>query len=58
MATDKGSSRNETWHWTNDKVGIVDYGVGWTHGLITKLVRASERNSVAVISNPTQANFP
>ena len=27
------------------------------HGLIAKSVRASERNSVIVGSNPTQANF-
>ena len=30
----------------------------WIHGLIAQLVRASERNSVVVGSNPTQANFP
>ena len=28
-----------------------------THGLIAQSVRASERNSVVVGSNPTQANF-
>ena len=28
-----------------------------THGLIAQLVRASERNSVVVGSNPTQTNF-
>ena len=31
--------------------------VSWTHGLIAQSVRASERNSVVVDSNPTQANF-
>ena len=29
----------------------------YTHGLIAQSVRASERNSVVVGSNPTQANF-
>ena len=31
--------------------------VSWTHGLISQSVRASERNSLVVGSNPTQANF-
>ena len=22
-ATDEGNSRNETWHWTNDKIGVA-----------------------------------
>ena len=31
--------------------------MSWTHGLITQSVRACERISVVVGSNPTQANF-
>ena len=29
----------------------------WAHGLVARLVRVSERNSVVVDSKPTQANF-
>ena len=23
LATDEGNTRNETWHWTNDKIGVA-----------------------------------
>ena len=29
----------------------------WTQGLIAQFIRASERNSVVVVSNPTQTDF-
>ena len=54
-------SRNEMWHWTIDKIGVAieswPKSATWGHGLIAQSVRASERNSVVVGSNPTQANF-
>ena len=57
MATDEGNSRNETWHWTNDEIGLgvqsLALSASWTHDLIAQSVRVSERNSVAVGSNPT-----
>ena len=61
VATDEGNSRNEistlnersNWSsWTKLALSAC-----WTHGLITQLIRASERNSVVVGLNPTQANF-
>ena len=36
---------------------MLALGASWTHGLIAPSVRASERNSVVVGSNSTQANF-
>ena len=61
MVTDKhNNSWNEIWHWTNNEIGVTVQSwlsVSWTHGLIAQSVRASERNSVVVGSNPTQVNF-
>ena len=61
VATDEGNNRNEIWHWKKrwnwsscTKLALSTNG---THGLIAQLVRASERSSVVVGSNPTQANF-
>ena len=43
------------WNWSGcTKLAL---SASWTHGLIAQSVRASERNSVVVGSNPTQANF-
>ena len=28
LGTDKGNSQNETWHWTNDEIGVALYKVG------------------------------
>ena len=48
-------------HWTkrwsvssSTKLALI---TSWSHGLVAQLVTASERNSVLVGSNPTQANF-
>ena len=43
------------WNWSS--CADLAVRVSWTHGLIAQLVRASERNSVVVSSDPTQANF-
>ena len=43
------------WNWSScTKLALR---ASWTHGLIAQSVRASERNSVVVGSNPTEANF-
>ena len=45
VATDKGNSPNEMWHWTNDetRVAVQSWLSGsWTHGLLAQSVRASE----------------
>ena len=43
------------WNWSScTKLALR---ASWTHGLIPQSVRVSERNSVIVGSNPTQANF-
>ena len=43
------------WNWSScTKLALR---ASWTHGLIAQSVRASERNSVVVGSNLTQANF-
>ena len=58
MATDKSNSPNEIWHWINDKIGVaVESWLCWTHDLIAQSIRASERNTVVVSSNPAHANF-
>ena len=61
VATDEGKqpkwnmTLNKRWNWSNcTKLAL---SASWTHGLIAQSVRASERNSVVVGSNPTQANF-
>ena len=46
---------NKRWNWNRCTKFAVS--VSWTHGLIAQLVRASERNSMVVGSNPTQTNF-
>ena len=46
---------NKRWNWSScTKLAL---SASWTHGLIAQSVRASERNSVVVDSNPTQASF-
>ena len=56
MATDEG--KQPKWNVTLNKlIGKLALSASWTHGLIAQSVRASERNSVVVGSNPTQANF-
>ena len=58
MATNEDNSQNEMWDWTNDEIGVaVQSWLGVRVELIAQSVRASERNSVVVGSNPTQANF-
>ena len=60
MVTDKGNSWNEIGHWTKDEIEVAVQkwlSASWTNGQIAQLVRVSERNSVVVGSNPTQANF-
>ena len=61
MVTDKGNSWNETWTLNNEikwsSCTKLAPSVSWIHGLIAQLVRASEQNSVAAGSNPTQVNF-
>ena len=51
VATDKGNSRNELWHWTSrwdlSRCTNLSLSASWTHGLIAQSVRASEWNSVA-----------
>ena len=47
LAIDEGNSRNEIWHWKKDEIGVA------VQSLIAQSVRASERSSVAVDSNPT-----
>ena len=43
------------WKWSScTKLALT---ANWTHGLIAQSVKASERNSVVVGSNPTLANF-
>ena len=55
MAKMKWEHWNKRWNWSScTKLAL---NVSWTHGLIAQSVRASERNSVVVGSNPTQANF-
>ena len=46
---------NKRWNW--NRCTKFALSVSWTHGLIAQLVRASERNSMVVGSNPTQTNF-
>ena len=46
---------NKTWNWSS--CTKFAQSASWTHGLIAQSVRASERNSVVVGSNPTQASF-
>ena len=46
---------NKWWNWSScTKLAL---SASWTHSLIAQSVRASELNSVAADSNPTQANF-
>ena len=48
-------------HWTNRwnwrSCTKLSLGTSWTHGLIAQSVRASERDSVVLGLNPTQAKF-
>ena len=62
MATEEGKqlngnvTLNKRWNWSScTKLALNG---SWTHDLIVQLVRASEQNSVAVASNPTEANLP
>ena len=61
VGTDKGKepkrnvTLNKRWNWS--RCTKLAPSATWTHGLIAQLVSASELNSVAVGSNPTQANF-
>ena len=59
VVTDKDNDRNEMWHWTNNEIGMPVQSWLWlrTHGLKAQSVRASERNSLVVGSNPIQASF-
>ena len=61
VATDKGKqpkwnmTLNKRWNWRSyTKLAL---SASWTHGLVAQSVRASERNSLVVGPNPTQANF-
>ena len=61
VATDEGKqlkwnvTLNKRWNWSS--CTKLTLRASWTHGLIAQSVRVSERNSVVVGSNPTQANF-
>ena len=55
MAEMKREQWTKRWNWSSSKRLTVS--VQWAYGLIAQSVRASERNSVVVGSNPTQANF-
>ena len=58
MATNEGNSQNEMWDWTNDEIAVAVQSWLWVLvEFIAQSVRASERNSVVVGSNPTQASF-
>ena len=62
VSTNKGNSGSKIWHWTNkwwnrSSCTKLALSASWTHYLMSQLVRASERNSVVVGSNPTKANF-
>ena len=61
LPTDEGKSRNEIRPWANrwnwSSCTKLTLSASWTHSLIAQSVRASERNSVVVGSNPTQASF-
>ena len=46
---------NKRWNWSS--CTKLAHSATWTHGLTAQSVRASERNSVVVGSNPTQTNF-
>ena len=60
VVTDEGKQRkwNVTLNkrWNLSSCTKLALSVSWTHGLIAQSVRSSERNSVVVGSNPTQAN--
>ena len=43
------------WSWSS--CIKLTLSASWTHGLVAQWIRASERNSVIMGSNPTQANF-
>ena len=61
VTTDEGKESkqnvtlNKRWNWSS--CAKLALSASWTHGLIAQSVRASERNSVVVGSNPTQTNF-
>ena len=62
VATDEGKGRNETWTlnkkmWNCSSCTKLALSASWTNGFIAHSFRASERNSVVVGSNLTQANF-
>ena len=55
MKREHWTKRWKRWNWSScTKLALTGT---WTHGLIAHLVRVSERNSVVVGSNPTEANF-
>ena len=61
LATNKGNSWKEIWRWTKkwtwSSCTKFALSASWTHGLIAQSVRASQRNSVVLGSNPAQVNF-
>ena len=59
VSTDEFNSRNLTLNkrWNLSRCAKLALRAIWTHGLIAQLVRASERNSVVLDWNPTQAEF-
>ena len=58
VATDEGEMKCEHWtkSWNWSGCAKLPLSVSWTYGLIVQSVRVSERNSVVVDSNHTQAN--
>ena len=59
VSTDEFNSRNLTLNkrWNLSRCAKLALRAIWTHGLIAQVVRASERNSVVLDWNPTQAEF-
>ena len=61
VVTDEGTGQNEgehttkRWNWSN--CTKMTLSSSWAPGRIAQSIRASERNSLVVGSNPTQANF-
>ena len=55
----KTEMKSEHWtkRWNWSRCTTLALSVSWTHGPIALVVRASERSSVVMGSNPTQANF-